>query len=97
MQCGHLKKAITTFSFVSKIIFFVKSTCLSESIPMTLTRETNIKHILCQTVVKKKEEEKKKKKRISFSSIMEGNLIYFFKYFFHGRSLQVGSADIQVC
>lgn len=52
----------------------------SESIPMTLTRETALKKKIVSNCCLKK---------ISFSSVTEGNLIYFFKSFFvadHFRS-----------
>lgn len=50
---------------------FVRDYMPSESIPMTLTRETKWKlHIVSNCC------------KIWFSSIIEGDLIYFFKYFF---------------
>lgn len=82
MQCGYFKKKKSNN-------IFVFLTCLLESIPMTLTieRDDIRKYIVSN----------KKKNKSHFSSIIEGNLIYFFKYFFQGRSRQVESAYIQVC
>lgn len=74
MQCGYFKKkAITSLFFVNKN-FLSEITCLYRVNTNDSHQRDDIKQkLLCQTVVKKE--------KISFRSVMEGNLIYFFKDF----------------
>lgn len=64
------KKAITSLFFCEQD--FCQRLHAFQSQYQWLSLERRQKNILCQTVVKKKN---------SFSSIIEGNLIYFFKDF----------------
>lgn len=76
------KKAITS-------LFSVDMVSVRDYMPLESTNGSpHLKYILCQTVVKKK--------KTHLSSIMEGNLIYFFKYLWADH-VGVVSAAVQVC
>lgn len=69
MQCGYLKKAITSMFFVNKI--FVRDYMPFRVNTNDFHQRDNIKKYIVSNC-----------SEISFSSIIKGNLIYFFKYFF---------------
>lgn len=73
------KKAITSLFFCEQDFFFRDYMPFRVKTNDSHQRDNIKKSILCQTVVKKT---KSKDKKNSFSSIIEGDLIYFFKDFF---------------